>query len=152
METENRYASKGVGGTALGLSIGALGVEALRGGLGGILGGVGNGGCGCNEDHTVNRYEAMQSAKISELETEIKLRDANAFTMGELNKFRNYVDGKFSTIEGQICQQAVTNAQIAANISCMQSSIAVLNGLTKTIIPITNICPEPAVATPTTGA
>jgi hypothetical protein len=152
METENRYASKGVGGTALGLSIGALGVEALRGGLGGLFGGASaNNGC-CNEAHTVDRYEAMQSAKISELETEIKLRDANAFTMGELNKFRNYVDGKFSTIEGQICQQAVTNAQIAANISCMQSSIAVLNGLTKTIIPITNICPEPAVATPTTGA
>lgn len=147
MDSENRYASKGVGGTALGLSIGALGVEALRGGLGGLFGGASANGC-CNEDHLINRYEA----RIAELETEVKLRDANTFTMGEMNKFRDYVDGKFSTIEGQICQQAVTNAQIAANISCMQSSIAVLNGLTKTIIPITNICPEPAVATPTTGA
>ena len=147
MDTENRYASKGVGGTALGLSIGALGVEVLRGGLGGLFGGASANGC-CNEDHLINRYEA----RIAELETEVKLRDANTFTMGEMNKFRDYVDGKFSTIEGQICQQAVTNAQIAANISCMQSSIAVLNGLTKTIIPITNICPEPAVATPTTGA
>lgn len=40
------FASKGVGNTALGLSIGALGVELLRnGGLGGLLGGItGNGG------------------------------------------------------------------------------------------------------------
>lgn len=35
------YASKGVGNTALGLSIGALGVELLNGGLGGLLGNVG---------------------------------------------------------------------------------------------------------------
>ena len=31
MDTENRYASKGVAGTALGLGAGALGVEPLRG-------------------------------------------------------------------------------------------------------------------------
>lgn len=39
MDAERNYASKGMAGTALGLSIGALGVEALRGGLNGILGG-----------------------------------------------------------------------------------------------------------------
>ena len=49
MEMENKYASKGVAGTALGLGIGAVGVELLRGGLGGILGG--NPACG--ESHFV---------------------------------------------------------------------------------------------------
>ena len=34
------FASRGVGNTALGLSIGALGVELLRGGLGNVLGGI----------------------------------------------------------------------------------------------------------------
>lgn len=152
MESENKFGSRSVSNTALGLSIGALGVEALRGGLGGLFGGVGNNGCGCGDEHNVTRFEASQNAEIARLNTELKLRDANTFTMGEMNSLRNYVDGKVSAIENQLCQQAVTNAQIAANISCMQSSIAVLNGLTKTIIPITNICPEPAVATPTTGA
>ena len=38
---KDEYASKGVAGTALGLSIGALGLEVLKnGGLNGILGGV----------------------------------------------------------------------------------------------------------------
>ena len=46
--TEKSYASKGVGGTALGLSIGAIGVEALRGGLGGLFGAN-----GCHEDRCV---------------------------------------------------------------------------------------------------
>lgn len=40
MDTErNNYASKGMAGAALGLGIGALGVELARGGLSGILGG-----------------------------------------------------------------------------------------------------------------
>ena len=142
MEYENHYASKGIAGTALGLGIGALGVEALRGGFGNIFG-TGNGNCTCNEDHNVNRYEAAQQARIAELETEVKLRDANTFTMGEMGKLRDYVDSRFSGIEAQICQQSVINAQITANISCMQNTLATLSGLTKTVIPITSVCPEP---------
>ena len=45
-------------------------------------------------------------------------------------------------IEGQLCQQAVVNAQVTANLSCMQNQIATLNGLTKTVIPVASICPE----------
>lgn len=56
---------------------------------------------------------------------------------------RNYVDTRFSGIEAQLCAQNVTNAQITANLSCMQGNIATLMGLTKTIVPITNVCPEP---------
>jgi hypothetical protein len=54
-----------------------------------------------------------------------------------------YVDGRLRNIESQISQQAVVNAQITANISCMQGSIASLMSLTKTIIPIDNVCPPP---------
>lgn len=148
MEMENKYASKGVGGTALGIGIGALGLELLRGngGLTNILGG----GCSC-ADHGVTRYDAEKDARIAALETEIKLRDANTFTMGELEKFRNYVDNKFAHVESQLCAQSVVNAQITANLSCLQNTVNVLSGLTKTVIPIDSICPTPAVATPTTG-
>ena len=140
---ENRYAnyaSKGVGGTALGLAIGALGVEALRGGFNGILGGGGN--C-CNEDHVVSRYEASQQARIAELETEVKLRDSNIYTDSKILELYKYVDGKFSCVEAQLNSQAVINAQVTANLSCLQNTVNALSAMTKTVIPITNICPEP---------
>ena len=35
---------------------------------------------GCSENHLVNRYEASQAARIAQLETEVKLRDANTYT------------------------------------------------------------------------
>lgn len=155
MEMENRYASKGVAGTALGLGAGALGVELLRGGLGGILGG--NGNCGCNEDHYVNRYEASQSARIAELETEVKLRDANTFTMSEMGKLRDYVDARFSNVEAQICQQNVYNATNTATINCISGQVAQLLSLVKVVIPNSSVCPgwgnvTVAPATTTTGA
>lgn len=142
---EHSYASKGVAGAALGTGIGGLALGALNSGLLN-LGGIGtprNGGCYCGEDHLINRYEAGMSAKIAELETEIKLRDANTYTLGEMNKMRNYVDAKFDAINGQLCQQAVVNAQITANLSCLQNTVSVLSGLTKTVIPIDNVCPAP---------
>jgi hypothetical protein len=143
MEYENKhdggnYASKGVGGTALGIGIGALGLELLRGGLGGILGG-GMAATGC--DHLVNRYEASQAARIAELETEVKLRDANTYTDGKLLDIYKYVDGKFACIEGQIGQQAVYNATNTAVINCLQNQVNTLMGLTKVVIPNTSICP-----------
>lgn len=137
------YASKGVAGSGLGLGIAGTALGVLNGGLGNLLSGTGNGNCGCNEDHWVNRYEAAQSARISELETEVKLRDANTYTLTEMGKLRDYVDTRFSGIESQLCNQSVLNSQITANISCMQGNIATLMGLTKTIVPITNVCPEP---------
>lgn len=137
------YASKGVAGSGLGLGIAGTALGVLNGGLGNLLSGTGNGNCGCNEDHWVNRYEAAQSARIAELETEVKLRDANTYTLTEMGKLRDYVDHRFSGVEAQLCNQAVLNSQVTANISCMQGNIATLMGLTKTIVPITNVCPEP---------
>jgi hypothetical protein len=138
------FASKGVGGTALGLSIGALGLEALRGGFGGILSG---GNAVCSENMPVNRYELNQQKEITNRDMEIaylKGRDAAKTDSLELYK---YVDGRFRNVEAQICAQAVVNAQLTANISCMQTAISGLQALTKTVVPINNICPLPATAT-----
>jgi hypothetical protein len=128
-----------VGGLTTGIIGSALGL--LNGGAGNILGGWGN-NCG-NGPVYVSRYEADQAARIAELETEVKLRDANTYTLSEMNRMRNYVDGKFDAINAQLCQQAVVNAQVTANISCMQNTLNTLSGLTKTVIPIGNVCPEP---------
>lgn len=136
------YASKGVAGAGLGTGIAGLALGVLNGGLGNLLGAASVNGC-CNEDHWVNRYEVGQNARIAELETEVKLRDANVYTMTEMGKLRDYVDGRFNTVNAQLCNQNVLNAQLTANISCMQNNIATLMGLTKTVIPITSVCPEP---------
>lgn len=167
METERNYASKGMAGTALGLSIGALGVEALRGGLNGLLGGnpatpastvaandavvaaliAALSNKGCNEDHTVNRYEAGKDARIAELETEIKLRDANTYTDGKMLDLYKYVDGRLRGVEGQISQQAVYNATNTAALNCMQGQINQLLSLTKIVVPNSSICPGWGTAT-----
>ena len=145
IEVDRNFASKGVAGTALGLGAGALGLELLRGGLGGILGGNGccNTGCntGCSENIAVNRYEAAKDARIAELETEVKLRDANFYTIGEIGKLRDYVDGKFAKVEGELCEQKVFNATQIGTISCIQGQIAQLMGLTKLVVPNGSICP-----------
>ena len=137
------FASKGVAGAGLGTGIAGLTLGVLNGGLGNLLNGVGSGNCGCNENHWVNRYEASQSARIAELETEVKLRDANVYTMTEMGKLRDYVDRRFEGVNAQLCSQSVINAQVAANLSCLQGTVATLSGLTKTVIPITSVCPEP---------
>lgn len=144
MEIENKYASKGVAGTALGLGAGALGVQLLTGGLNGILGnGWNNGNCNCSEGMLVNRYEATQSARIAELETEVKLRDANIYTDSKLNDLRNYIDAKTAVINDKLCAQAVHNATNDAVLGCMQTQINTLLALTKTVIPAANVCPAP---------
>jgi hypothetical protein len=141
MEMEEKYGSKGVAGAGLGLGIAGTALGLLNGGLNGILGGRTAGVC--PEEHMVNRFELEQNAMIESLKGEIKLRDANVYTLSEMGKLRDYVDGKFDAVNAQLCQQAVINAQTVANISCMQNTINTLSGLTKTVIPITSVCPEP---------
>ena len=123
----------------IGTALGAMNSGILPGLFGG---GWNNGGCNASE-HLVNRYEAAQAARIAELETEVKLRDANTYTLTEMGKLRDYVDRRFEGVNAAINQQAVINAQVAANLGCMQQSISTLSGLTKTVIPIASICPEP---------
>ena len=152
MEHENSYASKGIAGTALGLGIGALGVEALRGGFGNILGGAG----GC--DHAYSRYDADKDARIAALETEVKLRDANTYTDQKILEMYKYVDGKIGVVEAQLCEQRVYNATNTAALSCMQGQVAELMALTKRVVPNSSICPGWGDVTvsvtpaPTTGA
>lgn len=137
------FASKGVAGAGLGLGIAGTALGVLNNNGGGILGNLFGGNCACSDNVAVNRYELSQQNAITNRDMEIaylKGRDAAKTDSLELYK---YVDGRFRNVEAQIAAQAVVNAQITANISCMQNSIAALNGLTKTVIPITSVCPEP---------
>lgn len=91
----------------------------------------------------VSRYEAAQAARIAELETEVKLRDANTYTDQKLLEVYKYFDGKLDGVNRRLCEQDVWNATQTATIGCMAQQIAALNGMTKMVIPKTNICPEP---------
>ena len=143
----------GIIGTVLG-SIGAAGSTNLLGGLG-----MNNGAAVCHENMPVNRYELGQEQRIAKLESEIALRDSTIYSDKKSLEMYQYVDGRLRGVEAQLAAQAVTNAQVVANISCMQGSINTLMGLTKTIVPVENVCPQPmplynswtAPTAPTTG-
>ena len=148
MEMNFHPASRGVAGAGLGLGIAGTALGLLSGNFRNILGT----GCECSHDVNgvaVTRYDAAQAARIAELETEVKLRDANTYTDGKILDLYRYVDGKLACVEAQISQQAVYNATNTATLNCISGQVAQLMALTKTVIPITSICPQPAVATTT---
>ena len=151
------YASNVKGNLAVTLGAIGTGLSVLNGGLGNLGGIFGNPAAASGDNAPVNRYEAQMQAQIAALETEVKLRDANAFTMGEMNNLRNYVDGKIERIERELCDQRVYNATNTAALSCIQGQVAQLMSLTKFVIPNTSICPgwgnvTVAPATTTAGA
>jgi hypothetical protein len=145
------FSSKAVGGTALGLSIGALGAQALNGGFGNLLGGLtgNNAGC-CNGQPVVNRYELGLEQKIAELQSNLALRDSTIFTDGKLLEIYKYFDGKVEGINQRLAEQAVWNATQSANIACQAGQIAQLYGLTKLVVPNASVCPGWTTTTTTT--
>ena len=185
MEMENKYASKGVAGAGLGLGIAGTALGALNSGLLngtglfntgwnnpncgyrgggsdavalGLMAGLMNNHPNCSEGVYVNRYEAGQSARIAELETEVKLRDSNIYTDQKILELYKYVDNKFDRVEHELADQRVYNATNTATINCLAGQIAQLQALTKLVIPNTSVCPgwgnvtiTPAAA-PATGA
>lgn len=144
MEYENKYASKGVAGSGLGLGIAGTALGVLNGGLGNILGGV---RCGanavCSNNQFVNRYEMNLQNEIAAKDSKIALLESNIYVDSKIADVYERLNTKIGYIEGQLSQQAVVNAQITANISCMQGAISTLQGLTKTVIPIDSVCPTP---------
>ena len=137
------YASKGVAGAGLGTGIAglSLGVLNAMGGTGLLNGLFGGNTCACSENMPVNRYELDQQKRISDLEAQVALRDASIYTDGKLNALRDYVDGKFATVNDKLCAQAVHNATSDSVLGCMQSQIAQLYSLTKLVVPNTSVCP-----------
>jgi hypothetical protein len=131
----------GKGTTALGIIGTTLGALGATGGIN-LLGGNNMMNCCGNGDNApVNRYEATQAARISELETEVKLRDANFYALSEVGKLRDYMETRIDRVEHELCDQKVYNATNTAAIGCINSQIATLMSLTKVVVPNTSVCP-----------
>jgi hypothetical protein len=143
------YATNGKANAAL--TTGIIGTSgfglSLLNGLGG-LGGLFGGKPTCNEDHMINRYEAAQAAKIAELETEVKFRDANTFTDQKILEVYKYFDGENKEIRAEICEmkaaQGVINANLTTGLDVLKSQVAgtqaVVSGITRTAVPESVIC------------
>ena len=144
------FASRGVGNAALTTGIIGTAGWALNGGLQNLLGGItgnapksdpaesaalmtmaavlaansgGKGGC-CNEDHVVNRYEAGQAARIAELETEVKLRDANTYTDQKILATYQYIDGQLRDVREELCSQRVHNQRTEDSFALARQDLA----------------------------
>ena len=161
VEVEKDFASKGVAGAGLGLGIAGTALGLLNGnGLGGLFGGTAM----CNENMPVNRYELSMVRDLTNKDMEIaylKGRDASKTDDLELYK---YIDGQVRRIDRELADQRVFNATTGATVSCLTGQVngmqALLNSITKTVVPNSAICPgwgdvtvsiTPA-TTPTTGA
>lgn len=141
------YASKGVAGAGLGLGIAGTALGLLNGGLGNILGGgcgnVWNNNCGCSENQVVNRYELQMTQELAAKDQKIALLEADKYTDNKLIELTAYFNNKIENIHSQLAQQSVYNATLNGTVSCMAGQIAQLQGLTKLIVPITSVCPQP---------
>jgi hypothetical protein len=135
------FASKGVAGSGLGLGIAGTALGVLNGGLGNIIGGLG--GNNCSGNIPVNRYEMDLENKVISKDTEIALLKANIYTDQKIADVYERLNTKIGTVEGAINAQAVFNASMNSTIGCIQGQVAALQALTKTIVPITNVCPQP---------
>lgn len=140
------YASNGV--ATAGLTTGIIGTAL--GVLGGSLGNILNGGMYNNGMYngggfvTRETFEMAQkvAAKDSEIallkseqNTEIKIADVYERIMTRVN-----ADAKAQAEVN--AAQAVFNAGTNSAITLLQNQIGILNGLTKTVIPGSSICPE----------
>lgn len=141
MSYENEYKevhhhNRGLAGTALGLGAGAIGLELVRNGFGGLFGGG-------NAVPCYTRYDAEKDARIAELEADKKLLESNIYTDSKIADVFERLNTKIDGVKDELCAQRVYNATNTAAINCINGQIAVLMGLTKTVIPAANICPAP---------
>ncbi len=164
------YASKGVAGAGLGTGIAglSLGVLNAMGGLAGLSGAV--------RDETtpqwVSKEEFNMGQTLAAKDAEIAILKADAATDKKLVEVYAKLESRDKEIRQEIAAfkemqygvnaaQGVVNAQTAANIAVDQTNIAALQtafaNITKTVVPITAVCPEPMAAknswtAPTTAA
>lgn len=130
---EVRYATNGKANTGIALGASALGVGALsalsgNGILGGLFGGNNCGANMCSDNYAVNRYEAAQQARIGELETEVKLRDANIYSDAKTLELYRFFDGELKDIRNTLCAQAVHNQKTEDGFILARQDIAAVEG------------------------
>ena len=118
------FASKGVGtaGLTTGIIGSALGV-LNSGGLGGILGGMGNNWNSCAENMPVTRYNLDKEQEISSLKSQIALRDANLYNDQKSLELYRSIDGKLNEVNAILGAQAVQNQATKDSFQLLQERL-----------------------------
>ena len=84
--------------------------------------------------------------KLVSKDSEIALLKSNIYTDQKITDVFERLSTRIRGVEDQVAAQAVYNATVNANLACIQNQVAQLQGLTKLIVPITSVCPEPMAA------
>ena len=138
---------------------GSLGLASFLGfNAGNVFNGGGrNGGGGCPnpQDTPVSRYEAAMMQELANKDGKIALLESNIYTDSKIADVYERLNNKIGAMKDEQnainLQQAVYNGVNTAAVECIKNQIAQLQGLTKLVVPITAVCPQPAVATTTTA-
>ena len=119
----NAKANTGVTLGAVGTGLGVLNaMNGCNNGNGGILGGL-LGGNKCGQEAYVNRFELGLQSRIGELETEVKLRDANIYSDQKSLELYKYFDGEIKEIRNVLCAQAVQNEKTAGAFDLVKADL-----------------------------
>lgn len=141
-------ASAGVGGSALGVGIGGLALGLLNsanngnGVLGGLFGG------GSNQTNTLMSELAKEKAERFAEKTGAEIYNAMFAQYKELAQATTNIDKRVSAIEvaGPLREQLLNQRidcccnSMGAGLAALQATVA---NITKTIVPITSVCPAP---------
>lgn len=145
------YASKGLAGTALGFGIGGAAMSLANGGLGNLLGGIGQNNKPaaadvvaavtpamtvaamlaarqqeptCSENMPVTRYDLDREQKLAAKDSEIALLKANTYNDGKMLEVYGYIDRQLKDIREALCKQAVHNQRTEDSFVLARQDIA----------------------------
>ena len=126
---KNSFASRGVGGAALGTGIAGLSLGVLNaignGGITGLFGGWGNCNAnGCSANMPVTRYELGLEKDNAAKDAEISLLKANTYGDQKLLEVYKYFDGQLKEVRDSLCAQAVTNQKTADSFALAAADLA----------------------------
>ena len=145
------YASKGLAGTALGFGIGGAAMSLANGGLGNLLGGLGQGNRSatvdaaamatpamtalaaalaarqqaptCSENMPVSRYELDREQQLAQKDSEIALLKANTYNDGKMLEVYGYIDRQLKDVREALCKQAVHNQRTEDSFTLVKQDV-----------------------------
>ena len=146
------YASKGLAGTALGFGIGGAAMSLANGGLGNLLGGLGQNNRAaaaevtaaaatpamaalaaalasrqqeptCSENMPVTRYDLDREQKLAAKDSEIALLKANTYNDGKMLEVYGYIDGQLKDVREALCKQAVHNQRTEDSFTLVKQDV-----------------------------
>ena len=142
-------ASAGVGGAGLGLGIAGTALGVLNSANGnGILGGLFGGGANANQTNALMSELAKEKAERFAEKTGSEIYNAMFAQYKELAQQTTQIDKRVAALEVSApLREQLVNQRIDCCCNSMGAGLAALQAtvanITKTIVPITSVCPQP---------